>query len=289
MMPARPGPVAIVAGSGQLPLLLAQSLDRTGRDHRILALRGFAEPPVRKLAAATVDLLDVQGALDILERWNPAAIMLAGGVDRPGPSAVLNAFSAVRNRRELNELIGRGDDSLLRGVLDLLTERGHVVAGVHEIAPQLLAKPGIRSVRVPDEGDARAVEIGARVLGALSPFDFGQAAVLEGERVLAVEGPEGTDRMLARVRGLRAGWMKPREKRGVLIKAAKIGQDLRIDLPAIGPRTIQYAARAGLAGVAVGASSTLILDEEETIATANRLGLFLQGIDLEGLAGGGGS
>lgn len=287
MIPARSGPVAIVAGSGQLPLLLAQSLDRSGRDHRILALRGFAEPPVRRLAAASVDLLDVQGALAILERWSPATIMLAGGVDRPGPSAVLNAFSAFRNRHELNDLIGRGDDSLLRGVLDLLTERGHVVAGVHEIAPELLAKPGIFSARAPDDGDARAVEIGARVLGALSPFDFGQAAVVEGERVLAVEGPEGTDRMLARVRVLRVGWVKPREKRGVLIKAPKIGQDLRIDLPAIGPRTIQNAARAGLAGVAVGASSTLILSEEETIATADRLGVFLHGIDFETLAGGG--
>jgi DUF1009 family protein len=100
--------------------------------------------------------------------------------------------------------------------------------------------------------------------------------------VLAIEGPEGTDRMLRRVRGLRQTWFGLRRSRegGVLIKAAKRGQDLRVDMPTIGPRTVLEAARAGLSGIAIGAGSTLVLDQEKALATADRLGLFLLAVEL---------
>ena len=99
--------------------------------------------------------------------------------------------------------------------------------------------------------------------------------------MLAIEGPEGTDRMLRRVRGLRQTWFgTSRREGGVVVKAAKQGQDLRVDMPAIGPRTVREAARAGLSGVAVGAASTLILDRDETIRIADRLGLYLTVVDL---------
>jgi len=117
------------------------------------------------------------------------------------------------------------------------------------------------------------------LLGDLSPYDIGQAAVVAGERVLAVEGPEGTDRMLARVRASGRTWSWRRAVgRGVLVKAPKAGQDLRVDLPAIGPRTVARAARAGLTGIAVASGRTLILDREETVRLCDRRGLFLLGV-----------
>ena len=103
---------------------------------------------------------------------------------------------------------------------------------------------------------------------------------MAGERILAIEGPEGTDRMLARVRAGRGFWkLKRPAPDGVLVKMPKRGQDLRVDLPAIGPRTFVRAARAGLRGVAVASGVTLILDRDETVRTADRLGLFLLGVD----------
>jgi DUF1009 family protein len=109
---------------------------------------------------------------------------------------------------------------------------------------------------------------------------MGQGVVVAGERIMAVEGPEGTDRMLARVQGRRRFWSFRRpDAVGVLVKMPKRGQDLRIDLPAIGPRTFVRAAKAGLRGVAVASGVTLILDREETVRTADRLGLFLLGVD----------
>jgi DUF1009 family protein len=123
--------------------------------------------------------------------------------------------------------------------------------------------------------DEEAIRIGVSLLDALSKFDMGQGAVLEGARVLAVEGPEGTDAMLRRVARLRRWPFGIRGQGGVLVKTSKQGQDLRVDMPAIGPRTIKEAARAGLAGVAVGEGATLVLDQTEALRQADRLNLFL--------------
>jgi UDP-2,3-diacylglucosamine hydrolase len=280
-MMAKDGPIAILAGSGQLPVHLVEHLERTGREHRILAFRGFVAPELRRQAHATVDLLDLKTIMQTLETWSPQAVTLVGAVRRPGFGALLGAYSLLRNRQEVKEVITRGDDQVLRGAVRLLEEHGHRVVGAHELAPALLAPKGLQGKVSPGADDDGAVRMGLEVLGALSGFDIGQAAVVAGQHVLAIEGPEGTDRMLRRVRASRHGWLRPRSRDGgVVVKAAKRGQDLRVDMPAIGPRTIREAARAGLSGVAIGAASTLILDREETIGTADRLGLFLDVVDL---------
>ncbi|MFC0283269.1 LpxI family protein [Camelimonas abortus] len=281
------GPVAIVAGGGALPLELAAALHRRGRRARILALRGFASGPARRAADAAHAILDARGVLATLTAWRPAAVALVGHVHRPGPLALLGAYSAFRSRDLIARLAASGDDGLLRGVVGLLEEHGFRVAGVHELAPELLAGEGRLGRVLPVEMEAAAR--GAALLEALSPFDVGQAVAVSGARVCAVEGPEGTDAMIRRVRRLWGGGRLPRsERRPVLVKAAKRGQDLRIDIPVIGPRTIRNAAAAGFAGVALRAGQTLILDRARTIAEADRRGLFLFGYgpELAALAGG---
>lgn len=277
---ARPGPIALLAGAGRLPELVALSLERSGRAYKVLAVRGFTERPMRRRASAVVDLLDIPGALGILAGWAPSAVVPAGGVARPSPAALLNAAHAMRNRKVLSSLAG-GDDQLLRAVLGLLEDEGHRVMGVHEVAPDLLAPPGLIGRVAPDDDARRAIETGRAMLAALAPFDVGQAAVVAGARVLAVEGPEGTDRMLGRARALgrKPFGLGNAAKGTVLVKLPKQGQDLRIDLPAIGPRTIARAAAAGCAGLAVRAGHTLVIDSAETVAEADRRGLFLIGLD----------
>jgi len=279
-MNAAPGPVAILAGSGQLPVLLSDCLRRRGQDHRILAIRGFAAQATRARADCVIDLMDVRRTLGRLEEWRPSAVVLAGAVKRPRPSAVLNTFSAYRNRRELAAIVNRGDDRLLHSVVEVLEGLGHHVVGAHDLAPELLAPPGLFTRTAPSPEESRAIAMGFTVLADLAPHDMGQACVVAGERILAIEGPEGTDRVLARVQSFRRPWSRIRvEPGGVLVKTAKRGQDLRVDLPAIGPRTFTNASRAGLKGVAIGSGVTLVLDQEETIETANRHGLFLVAVE----------
>ena len=119
-----------------------------------------------------------------------------------------------------------------------------------------------------------------RCLADLSPYDIGQALVVLGERVTAIEGAEGTDRMLVRVAGLGRGWfMRKPAPGGVLVKSAKAGQERRVDLPAVGPRTVKRAAAAGLSGIAIGAGQTLVVEREAMIEEADRRGLFLAAFD----------
>lgn len=274
------GPVAILAGAGELPLLLADRLLATGRPLRILAIRGFSARATRARADAVVALLDLQRAFACLERWQPAVVTLAGGLTRPSAAALAGAFSLVRNREEIGRLAARGDDNLMRGVVELIEERGFPVVGVRELAPELLADPAVYGATRPDAEDEVAIACGLRILDAISPFDIGQAVVVSGERVLAIEGPEGTDRTLARVRTERGPRLFRRGSAGgVLVKAPKRGQDLRVDLPAIGPRTVANAAAAGLDGIAVASALTLVLNRRETVAAADRHGLFVVGID----------
>ena len=282
------GPIALIAGSGALPIEVADHLARTGRDVRILAFRGFAEPGLRRRAHAVVDLLDLKGIMSTLDGWRPDAVSLVGAVRRPGFAALLGAYSLLRNMHEVKDVISRGDDQVLRGAVRLLEEHGHRVVGVHELAPGLVAPPALRGRLAPGEADRGTIALGLDLLDSLSAFDIGQGAVIADRHVLAIEGPEGTDRMLGRVRAQRQSFLGLRRRRegGILIKAAKRGQDLRVDMPAIGPRTIAMAARAGLSGVAVGTGSTLVADQRGTIAAADRLGLFLLTVELPWMAAG---
>lgn len=276
------GPIAILAGAGQLPIQLVSHLERTGQDYRVLTFRGFAAPELRRRAQADVDLLDLKTIMATLEGWRPRAVSLVGAVRRPGFSALLGAYSLLRNRQEVREVITRGDDQVLRGAVMLLEEHGHRVVGAHELAPDLVAASSLAGALNPGADDREAIAVGLDLLGSLSAFDIGQAAVIARHHVLAIEGPEGTDRMLRRVQGLRQSWfgLRRRKEGGVLIKAAKRGQDLRVDMPTIGPKTVVEAAKAGLSGIAIGAGSTFVLEQEKTLRVAERHGLFVTAVDL---------
>lgn len=276
------GPIAIIAGAGRLPIQLVEHMEKKGQDFRILAFRGFAAPELRKRAHANVDLLDLKTIMSTLEGWQPQAVSLVGAVRRPGFTALLGAYSALRNMQEVKEVISRGDDQVLRGAVMLIEERGHKVVGAHELAPDLVASHAFRGTLEPNEDDRQAIAVGVDLLASLSAFDIGQGAIIARNHVLAIEGPEGTDRMIGRVRALRQSWfgLRRRKEGGVLIKAAKRGQDLRVDMPTIGPRTIVEVARAGLSGIAIGAGSTFVLEQEETLRMAARLGVFLTAVDL---------
>lgn len=273
------GNLILIAGAGRLPELVADSLERAGKPFRMIALRGFTGRPLRGRADAIVDLLDLSATLGHLKNWGPAVVVPAGSVARPSAAAIFNAGAAWRNREALREIAAGGDDRLLRAALGLVEENGHRVLGVHEAAPDLLCPEGPLGL-VKADGEALAsIRAGRAVLDALSPFDVGQAVAVAGDRVLAVEGPEGTDKMLARARALgRKPFGRGRPNAGtVLVKAPKVGQDLRIDLPTVGPRTIRNAHAAGCAGLALRAARTLVIDRAATAAEADRLGLFVIG------------
>jgi hypothetical protein len=131
----------------------------------------------------------------------------------------------------------------------------------------------------PDEHSEADIAKGREVLRALSPFDIGQAVVVIDGHVVGIEDIEGTDGLLARIARLREqGRIRSAAGRGVLIKAPKAGQDLRYDLPTVGPRTLEGAVSAKLAGIAVAAGDAIVAEPQAMIAAADKAGLFITGM-----------
>jgi hypothetical protein len=153
------------------------------------------------------------------------------------------------------------------------------MVGIKDVAPDLLMPEGCITQATPDQDAAADIARGREVLRALSPFDIGQAVIVIDGHVVGVEDIEGTDGLLARVAHLRGqGRIRAKAGRGVLVKAPKSGQDLRFDLPTIGPRTVEGAARAGLAGVAAVAANTIAVEPQAMIEAAAAAGLFVTGL-----------
>ena len=207
-----------------------------------------------------------------------AELVIIGAMARPEFADLRLDWGAVKRAAGLAQLFRRGDNGLLVGLAAIIEREGIRVVGAHDVAPRLLAPLGPLGARVASAEDEADIALGARLIDALSSFDAGQGAVVAAGRVLAIEAAEGTDAMLARVAEMRAsGRLRLAGKAGVLVKAPKRGQDLRLDMPAIGPRTIEGVAKAQLRGTAVAGGRVLIVERQRLAREADTAGLFVAG------------
>lgn len=202
-------------------------------------------------------------------------VVFAGAVQRPALDPALIDPETATMLPRLMQAMAAGDDATLRVVLELFVEAGFAVAGVAELAPGLLPGPGLLAGALTPQDEADAVRAAA-IVAALGAVDVGQGAVVAQGLCLGVEALPGTDAMLAAVTGLSPGLRPdPGQGRGLFYKAPKPGQDRRIDLPTIGPATVQAASDAGLGGIAFQAGGVICLDLAEMQRAAAELGLFL--------------
>ena len=207
-----------------------------------------------------------------------AEMVIIGAMARPEFADLRFDWGAVKRAPELAQLFRRGDNGLLAGIAAIIEREGVRIVGAHEVAPRLLAPVGKIGARAASSEDEADIALGARLLAALSAFDAGQGVIVAAGRVLAIEGAEGTDAMLARVADMRANnRLRLSGSAGVLVKAPKQGQDLRLDMPAIGPKTIEGAVKARLRGVAVASGHVLITERERCAREADAAGLFVVG------------
>ncbi|WP_409457347.1 LpxI family protein [Rhizobium sp.] len=275
------GRLAIIAGRGLLPLYLAQAARAEGEDPFIVALKDEADHRFDGFEIISVGVGNLAAIEKSFRDLNIGRVVMSGGVARrpewrdirPTFKTILSMPSVVRT------LMSHGDDTVLQMVIKLIEGMGCTVIGAHEIAPGLLARLGPLGQMSPAGDDLRDISRGVEAALALGHLDIGQGAVSVGGRVVAMEGVEGTDAMLQRVAELRIGGRISARRRGVLVKLCKPQQDMRADLPTIGPSTVENAARAGLAGIAVEAGRALVLEEAALISAADAAGIFVCGID----------
>jgi UDP-2,3-diacylglucosamine hydrolase len=270
--------LGIVAGSGALPRLIAEDCLRRRRTYRVVV---FAGVPVDWAAAHPVIAATFEKPGKLFSELRAAGceeVTFAGGMSRPEINPLRFDLTMLRLAPKLMRGLRSGDDVLLRMVAEVFEAEGLRLAPAQRILSELVAPAGVLSRARPTAADEEDAARAAGIVAALGAADVGQGAVVAQGVCLGLESIQGTDALLEFVaRTGRPFRPDPAGARGVLYKAPKPGQDLRLDVPAIGPETIRGAAAAGLAGVAVQAGGALILGREETVAAADEAGLFLWG------------
>lgn len=274
--------LGLIAGGGGLPVEIAQHCERSGRPLFVIRLKGFAGADLSPYAGAEVGLAEIGKCMKALKRAGCRSICLAGNVARPDFTSLVPDLRGLMLLPKVIASARKGDDALLRLLVDEFEKEGFAVEGAHDVMEDLSLPAGLLGRHAPSEDDMADARRALQVARAIGQLDVGQASVVAHGLVLAVEAQEGTDALLARVADLPAHLKgKPGAGMGVLAKAPKPIQETRVDLPTIGLATVQGVARAGLKGIAGEAGRLLVLDREATIALADELGVFILGVELE--------
>ena len=262
------GSLALIAGRGRLPALLAEAAPGA----LVCEMEGFASDAPGERLHWRVERLGT--LLATLRDRGIDTVCLCGALHRPrlDLAAVDGATMPLLGR--ITSALPRGDDATLRAAVALFEEAGLAVVAPHELRPDLLPPEGVLEGEVGAQ-DRRDAERAATILAAMAEADVGQGCVVAQGQCLAMEALPGTDHMLGVVASLGSRRPDPGRGRGLLMKAAKRGQDRRVDLPAVGPETVRGAASAGLGGLVLEAGGVLVLDAEATRRAARDADLFL--------------
>ncbi len=263
--------LALIAGAGRLPRELMRQLETPPL---ICALYGFE--PEGVAIDRRFRLEHFGSLLADLKARGVTEVCLAGAIRRPeiDPSEIDAATLPLIP--VLQQALLRGDDGALRGVISILETAGFSVRAAHRVAPGLLPGAGCETARPFDAAAIADAARAAAIVASMSAADIGQGCVVHRGQALAVEGVFGTDWMLDSLRA------RPDGAGGLMFKAPKQDQDLRVDLPTIGPETIRAAAAAGLDGVVIEHGGVMVLDWPGVIAACDRAELFLWVRDRDG-------
>lgn len=266
--------LGIIAGGGSIPKMLIEECVAQNKDFAVMAIEGNAEKDLFKGINAPCKWIRIGQAgsgFKFFKDEKVEEVVMIGTIKRPSifdivPDLRTTAFFAKISAKAL------GDDGLLRAVVDEIEKDGMKVKGVHEVMPSLLIKEGVLTKKHPTKEHLTDIKRGVEAAFELGRLDIGQAVVVQHGLVLGVEGIEGTDELIRRCKDYRR-----KGGGGVLVKLRKPQQDMRIDLPTIGPRSVERAHESGLEGIVVHAGNGLIVDEKETIALADKYKMFIVG------------
>lgn len=270
------GPLAIVAGGGPLPWEAARAI-APRREVFVVAIDGEADAAHPGIETHILSFGQLGALRKLLVSRDCWEILLLGAIrHRPEVSKILGDMETIKLLPKIIKAVVGGDDTIVRNIVSMFEAEGYTIVSVADAVPELLARQGQLGRHAPAESHEADITLGTAFLDAAAPFDIGQAAIVVEGRIVAVEGAEGTDAMLVRCKELRAvrRFRAPRG-RGVLVKRAKTGQDMRADVPVVGAGTLAKVLEAGLGGIAVEANRTIIAERAAMIEAADRAGAFL--------------
>jgi hypothetical protein len=272
--------LGLIAGGGDLPRAVAFAARQAGRDVFVVPLVGsVTEDWINGFSHEWLSPGEPGRIIKAMKAHGVGEVLMCGRVDRPKFSELKLDAKGMLLLPKAIAAARKGDDALLRFIVGICEDEGLKAISVAEAAPALVCGEGALGRLTPDAEHRADIEAAFRIVHTLGALDVGQAAIVCEGLALAVEAAEGTDAMLARIPTLRESLRGSAGKpRGVLVKALKPTQDAKTDMPVVGVATVQGAAKAFLAGIALEAGASLILDKAAVAAEADRLGLFVIGV-----------
>ena len=264
--PPTAGPIGLIAGSGQFPLIFARKARERGYSVCAVAYMNEADPRLAEIVDAIewLHLGQVKRLIRFLKSQGVRTTVMMGAIRKT------RMFTDVKPDMKAIALIAgmkhTHDDALLRAFARALEKEGIRVASATFLLPELLATEGCWTRRRPNRSERGDIEIGLKLAREIGRLDIGQCVVVGGGTVLAVEAIEGTDAAIRRGAGLGDG-------NAVVVKICKPNQDVRFDVPAIGAGTIETMAAAGAAVLAVEAGRAVVFDREEMVRLADEAGI----------------
>jgi len=262
--------IGLIAGNGPLPALFAREALAQGLSVVAVGHEGETSPGLEGLVASMdwVRVGQIDALIRILRGRGVTETVMLGGIDKK--RAIKGLSLDERAQRLLRELASRGDDRLLSALARELELEGIQVRGLREFVSGWIAPGGLMSARRPTSRELLDLKVGIKVLTHLGPLDIGQTVVVKEGVVLAVEAVEGTDQTITR--GAQLGGAG-----SVVIKGSKPTQDLRFDLPTVGPGTLDTMSSCGATLLAVEAGCTLMVERDEMLSAADELGITILG------------
>lgn len=265
----------LIAGKGDLPCRLIRHFQERSEPVHVVAFEG--QTPAETVLGCDhiwVKLGTVGPIFDYFKRCGVTHLVLAGGIKRPALSELSLDWMGTKMIARVG-LKTFGDDGLLSAIVHIFEENGFSVVGADQLLSELSVPVGSLAKLSPTNEDQQDIEKGIRVLQKLGEVDVGQAMVIQQGLVLGVEAIEGTSLLIERT----AAYQRP-GRGGILVKMAKPDQNLKVDLPTVGPETITQMVASGFVGLAIESGRSQIIHREETIALANQHGLFIYGFNL---------
>ena len=272
------GKLALIAGGGALPLSVAARCEAEGRPVFVVRLAGFADPHLAHYPGLDAGMAEIGRILTAMKKADGRAVCLAGIVNRPDFRTLKPDFKGATLLPGIVKAATQGDDALLRKILSIFEGEGFAVEGADDILGGETLPAGALGAVEPTADQLADLRKALHVAEKSGELDIGQGAVVCEGLVLAVEAQEGTDAMLMRVASLPGDLRGSAvDRKGALGKAPKPIQDLRVDMPVIGARTVELAAAAGLSGIGGMAGKLIVIDRPAIVEAADRLGLYVWG------------
>ena len=277
--------IVLISGQGELPVLLAARLKSNKASFSVYSIKGFENPSLEDYKPKILEFEKLGSFLKELKRLGVKKVCFSGNIVRPVFNMTLVDSDTIPLIPVLMNALKMGDDKALKIVISIFEDSGFRLIGAHQICPELLIAEGLHSEIKLADSDHEDIKRAKEVITKMSSIDIGQSCIVSFGQVLSVETIGGTDRMIESLSinrpksGLyNTNYIYSRDPMipsgGILYKSAKVGQELRVDMPVVGPRTFLLAKKNGLRGIVITKGNVMVLDKEKCISLANSLGLF---------------